>query len=173
MVGWQFTRDQNGSGAVHVAQHKGRNGSLRVGLALLHPRSSAAFGRHGDHAFAGSVPPLRLIIIGIALGRLVFLACFPAEVRLIRFNNAPQQPVLVLHHETDALTEEPSGLLADAEVFAQLGRGDALAAGSDQIERGEPRPHRRMGTLQCSDRSGRIARTISEPAVCTRAFHLR
>src|SRR5215217_3310709 len=74
---------------------------------------------------------------------------FAAEIGFVCLDDALQQPVLILHHAADALPEEPCGFLADTDVFSQLDRGETLAAGGDQIERGEPRPQRQVRAFQC------------------------
>jgi hypothetical protein len=90
-----------------------------VGLALLRPPPSAALCRHRDHALAGAAAALGLVSVGVPLRLLAFLARLAAKVGFVCLNDALQQPVLVLHHPADTLAEEPSRLLADAEVFAQ------------------------------------------------------
>ena len=144
----QFIRDQDCPGTIHVLEHEGRDGALGVGLAFLRPRPAAALRRHRDHALASAAAALGLVVVGVTFRLLAFLACLAAEIRFVGLDDTLQQPVLVLHHAADALAEEPSGLLADAEMFAQFDGRDTFAAGRDQIERSEPRPQRQVGAFE-------------------------
>ncbi len=144
----QFVRDQDCPGTIHVLEHEGRDGALGVCLALLCPRPTSTLRRHCDHALTGAAAALGLVVIGVALRLLAFLARLATEIRFVSLDNAFQQAVFVLHHPANTLAEEPSRLLADAEMFAQLDGGDALAGRGHQIERGEPRPQGQVGAFQ-------------------------
>ena len=70
-------------------------------------------------------PALWLIPIGVATRRL--LATLAAHLCLVKLDHAAQQTItFVLHHATDALTEEPSCLLSNAEMLSQLDRETPL-----------------------------------------------
>ncbi len=147
-IGRKLVGAENGLADIEVVQDEGGDGALGMGLALGGAGTASAFDGDCHHALAGAGSPGGLIVVRVALGGLAPLALLAAEVCFVHLYDAAQQPVLVLHHAADALAEEPCGFLADAEVFAQLDRRDALAGSGHQIEGGEPRPQWQMGSFQ-------------------------
>lgn len=147
-IGRKLVGDEHRLSDVEVGEHEGRDGSLRMCFAFCGASTAITLSGDSDHALAGARAPHRLIVIRIALGRLTFLALLAAKVSLVRLDDAFQQVFIVLHHAPDALTEEPCRLLADAEVFRQPNRRNALAGRCYEIKRGEPRPHRQMRAFE-------------------------
>ena len=54
----------------------------------------AALGRNRDHALAGAGAPGRLVVVGVALGRLPFLAPLAAEIGLVHLDMPRSSPSL-------------------------------------------------------------------------------
>jgi hypothetical protein len=128
-----------------------------MGVALRCPRATTTFGH--DHLAARAAASSRLLIVGIT-PRSGPLAPFAAEIGLVDLDDAAQQTVFVLHHATDTLAEEPSGLLPDAEVLGELHRRDPFARCGEQIESGEPCAQRQMRAFKgCAVQDGELVAT--------------
>ena len=75
-----------------------------------------------------------------------------------QLDHAAQQTItFVLHHATDALTEEPSCLLSNAEMLSQLDRRNSFARRGDQVKRREPCPQRQVRFLERRTRDYALA----------------
>ena len=104
---------------IEIAQDELDDRAFGVGFAFRCSRPAIALGCDHHHLAARTSAPDRLIIIGIA-SQLCPLSTLSPQVRLIHFDNAAQQPILVFQHATDALPQEPSRLLSNTEMLAEL-----------------------------------------------------
>ena len=119
---------------------------LGMRFALAGPRPAATFGCGHDHLAASAAASLWLIPIGVAPRRL--FATLAAHVCLVNSTTPRNKPYFVLHHATDALTEEPSCLLSDAKMLSQLDRRNSFARRGDQVKRREPCSQRQMRSFE-------------------------
>jgi len=72
----------------------------------------------------------------------------PANVALVSFDDAgPRQLLATVEQSTDAVAKKSSGLLSDAELFAELNAADALGTREDQIHGETPSPERQVAVF--------------------------
>ena len=104
--------------------------------------------RIAEHIFVFPIvkPMLQLIMPGAA--RLA------AHIGFVHFHNAPQKlAVGVTHRRTDAMAEEPCGLVGNSNCALNLAGRDTLLGFRHHVDRKEPLGQRHMAVMK--DRAGR------------------
>ena len=120
-----------------------------VGVAINH------LDGHGDEDFAG--------IVALEKG----FAFAEGNFRLIDFDDALQGiAIRVDHRPAQLLSQQPSGLVSDAELILQLPRRHAVGMCRHEMCRPEPRGQRQLGTMHHRSRRGRSLSTAIEAFVC-------
>lgn len=134
---------------------RGRGGLNRLG------NDPAAALTHAHHWHLADSATTR---IELFTGMLVrFLA---ADVSLVDFNNAGQHGRVVAASLTQALEDEPSRLLGDTYLFAQLKAADALAGSNQHVHGIEPFVQRHMAALEDRARSdGEVFLALVAPVI--------
>jgi len=72
------------------------------------------------------------------------IVLFPADVRLIYFDNSLEHPCITFAGFTDTLEYEPRGMLFNPDLFRQLERRDSLASRQQEVHRIKPLVQRNM-----------------------------
>ena len=87
---------------------------------------------------------------------LVFIALFPADEAFVDFDDAAQLVKVIARAArlAETLQHEPSGLLGNANLFAELQAGDAFPCGYEQVHGVEPLVQGNVAALEdraCTD----------------------
>lgn len=131
--------------------HKGN------GLGVLHlQRTDTALTGHHTEDWGLGLGGASLRVLRF-LG-FVFVGLTATKVHFIHFHLAVKDRGIILGIEgTDLMENEPSGLLRDTNITAQLHRGNALLVAADEIHRNEPLAEGNLGVLKDgSDKDGEI-----------------
>src|SRR5208282_6491537 len=92
----------------------------------------------------------------------VLVALFAADETFVQFDDASQLVKVIARAArlAQTLQHEPSGLLGNTDLFAELQAGDALACGYEQVHRIEPLVKGNVAALEdraCADREIQLA----------------